>query len=84
MRETRISLRELDLIAATRAALGAGLGLLLGGSLPDRGRKVIGWSLVLAGVASTFPLLADVLRRSREAPGTAGWWDEMEMAPAHA
>jgi hypothetical protein len=79
MCETHLTLPELGLIAGTRAALGAGLALLLGDRLPPRERKVFGWALLLAGAATTIPLAIDVLGRSRRA--APEWWTEMEMAP---
>ena len=70
MRETRLTLPELALIAGTRVALGAGLGLLLADRLPDDRRKAIGWTLVLVGAVSTIPLAIEVLGKSRSAhPG---------------
>ncbi|MCE9567974.1 MAG: hypothetical protein K8U57_38730 [Planctomycetes bacterium] len=81
MRETQLSLRELGLVAGTRAALGAGLALLLGDRLTPRERKVFGWALMLAGVATTIPLAADILGRSRViSSNTPGWRNEMELA----
>ena len=61
MRETRLTLPELALVAGTRAALGAGLGLLLADRLPEDQRKAIGWTLVLVGAVSTVPLAFEVL-----------------------
>jgi hypothetical protein len=61
MRETRLTLSELALIAGTRAALGAGLGLLLADRLPESQRKAIGWTLVLVGAVTTVPLVFEVL-----------------------
>jgi hypothetical protein len=61
MRETRITLPELALIAGTRAALGAGLGLLLGDRLPQDQRRVVGWTLFLVGVISTVPIAFEIL-----------------------
>ena len=81
MRETQLSLRELGLIAGTRALVCAGIGLLLGNRLSPRERKVFGWTLFLAGAASTIPLAADILARSRES-ATLNWWKESEMSPA--
>ncbi|HEX3869681.1 MAG TPA: hypothetical protein VHV77_04510 [Pirellulales bacterium] len=52
---------ELGLIAATRAMLGVGIGLLVGEHLSDNHRKTLGWSLLLAGAISTIPLAIDVL-----------------------
>jgi len=65
MRETQISLPELALVAGTRALLGAGLGLLMADRLPDDRRKAVGWTLLLVGVVTTFPLAFDVLGKSR-------------------
>jgi hypothetical protein len=65
MRETHITLPELALIAGTRAALGAGLGLLLADRLPEAPRKAVGWTLVLIGVLTTAPLAFEVLGKSR-------------------
>jgi len=61
MRETRITLPELALIAGTRAALGAGLGLLLADRLPEGQRRAVGWTLLLVGALSTIPLAFEVL-----------------------
>jgi hypothetical protein len=66
MRETRVTLPELILIAGTRVALGAGLGLLLGNRLPEPQRKAVGWTLLLFGAASTVPLALEVLGRGRD------------------
>ena len=65
MRETRVTLPELALIAMTRVALGAGLGLLLANRLPEDQRKAVGWTLLLMGAISTVPLAFEVLGGSR-------------------
>ncbi len=70
MREAHVSLPELALIAGTRAALGAGLGLLLADRLSDGERRAVGWTLVAVGVVSTIPLATEVLG-SLAAPSTA-------------
>jgi len=59
-----ITLPELALIAGTRAALGAGVALLLGGRLDDGQRKAVGWTLFAIGALSTVPLAAEVLHRN--------------------
>ena len=41
MRETRITLPELVLVAGTRATLGAGLGLLLADRLSEDQRRAV-------------------------------------------
>jgi hypothetical protein len=61
MRETRITLPELVLVAGTRAALGAGLGLLLADRLSPDQRRAVGWTLFLVGALSTIPLSFEVL-----------------------
>lgn len=61
MREARIALPELALIAGTRAALGFGLGLLLADRWPEAQRRAIGWTLLAVGIVTTLPLAADVL-----------------------
>jgi hypothetical protein len=70
MRERAITLPELGLIAGTRVALGAGIGLLLADRLdPDR-RRAVGWTLLLVGVISTVPLAMEVLGK-RPLPSSA-------------
>ncbi len=76
MRDTRITVPELGLVAGTRAALGAGLGLLLADRLSDEERRAVGWTLLLVGALSTIPLAFEVLGRRRldsaaEQPGSA-------------
>ena len=68
MKERRISLPELGLIAATRGALGFGLGLLLADRWDKPQRRAIGWTLFLVGLISTAPLAAEVLGRPGLAP----------------
>ena len=61
MIKTQVSLPELGLVAGTRGALGAGVGLLLASKLSEQQRKAIGWTLVAVGVATTIPLAFEVL-----------------------
>jgi hypothetical protein len=56
---------ELGLLAATRAMLGAGVGLLVADKLGEDQRKVIGWTLFLMGVVSTVPLVRDIFSKLR-------------------
>lgn len=74
MRDTRITLPELGLIAGTRALFGAGLGLLLADRLNDDQRRAIGWTLMLVGAISTIPLAFEVLGGGRLESG--GEWPE--------
>jgi hypothetical protein len=61
MRNVRLSMPEVALIAGTRVALGAGLALLLAGRLSREQRKAAGTALTLVGVISTVPILMEVL-----------------------
>lgn len=60
MKERKLKLSEIALIAATRGMLGAGLGLLFGDKLNAEKRHAIGLSLVIVGVATTIPLAISV------------------------
>jgi hypothetical protein len=68
MRTTELSMPELALIAGTRAALGAGVALLLSDRLTPERRRAVGWTLFLVGAASTIPLAFEVFGRG----GTTG------------
>jgi hypothetical protein len=63
MRNVRLSMPELALIAGTRGALGAGVALLLADRLTSEQRKAAGLALTLVGVVSTVPLLFEVLAK---------------------
>ncbi len=65
MREVQVTLPELTLLVATRAALGTGLGLLLAHCLPESQRKAVGWTLLLVGGLTTIPLAFEVLGKVR-------------------
>jgi hypothetical protein len=53
----------LGAVAATRAMLGFGAGLLAARRIPRKRTGVLGWTLLGVGLASTIPLAAMVLRR---------------------
>ena len=63
-----ISLPELALIAGARAALGAGIGLLLADKICPEKRSAVGWTLLSVGVLSTFPLVAQFMFGNSPAP----------------
>lgn len=63
MRKSVLTIPEIGLIGITRAALGAGLALLLGEKLDPRERRAVGWSLFLIGALTTVPLVLDVLSK---------------------
>jgi hypothetical protein len=77
MRETRITMPELALIGGTRAALGAGLGLLLADRLTDGQRRAVGWTLLMVGAITTIPLAIEIFGGGRlDAPERAPEPDE--------
>jgi hypothetical protein len=65
MREARITLPELGMVAGTRAMGGIGLGLLLADRLSSEQRKAVGWTLLSVGILSTIPLAIEILGHSR-------------------
>jgi hypothetical protein len=65
MQERSVTIPQLALIAATRVALGAGIGLLLGERLGRDARKGAGWALLAFGALTTIPIVAGVLGMSR-------------------
>jgi hypothetical protein len=71
MKTKMVSVPELALIAGTRVAGGAGLGLLLGDLLDRERRRAIGWTLLAVGVITTIPLMAEVMFRSGRTTGAA-------------
>ncbi|HMF55489.1 MAG TPA: hypothetical protein VK619_03955 [Pyrinomonadaceae bacterium] len=64
MKKRGLTIPEIILIGGTRAALGAGLGLLLSGRLNQDQRRAIGWTLFLVGAISTIPLGISVLAKN--------------------
>ena len=64
MQERSMTIPELMLIAGTRVALGAGLGLLLGDKLGRDVRKGAGWALLGVGVVTTIPIVMGVLSKT--------------------
>jgi hypothetical protein len=75
MKERTVTVPELALIAGTRIAGGAGLGLLLADRLGRDRSRAVGFALLAVGVLTTFPLLAEVMfrsGRSEEAAPLAG------------
>jgi len=65
---TTIHVPTIGAIAATRALLGIGAGLLLSDKIPSDRRKQVGFALLGIGLVSTIPLAAIVfggVRRQR-------------------
>ena len=65
MLERNLSIAEIILIAGTRVALGAGIGLLLAGRLSKEQRKAAGAALALVGGLTTIPLVMNILGKER-------------------
>ena len=55
MRIKTLTIPEIGFIAGTRAALGAGLALLLADKLSAPARRAVGITLVTIGAATTIP-----------------------------
>ena len=60
MKSIELKLPELGLLAITRAALGAGVGLLVSSTLDEKQRRAAGIALVLVGVLTTIPFAVKV------------------------
>jgi len=70
MKDIRLTVPELALVAGTRAALGAGVGLLAANYLSQDQRRSVGWTLVAFGALCTIPLAFEILG-GRSLPGDA-------------
>jgi hypothetical protein len=64
MKTVELKIPEIGLLAITRAALGAGVGLLISSRLDEGQRRAAGWALVLVGVVTTFPFAARIFGES--------------------
>ena len=72
MKTVTLPLPKLGFIVSTRAALAAGLGLLLADRLPVRRRRAAGLFLAALGAATTIPALRFVARGARRYESTSG------------
>jgi uncharacterized SAM-binding protein YcdF (DUF218 family) len=70
MKETRLPLPFVGLIAGTRTALGVGIGLLVSRRLGEKARRRAGLTLVIAGALSTLPLALRIISGTRGAQAT--------------
>ena len=61
-----VTVPEIALIAATRGAIGFGVGLLLAEKVKRHRRKVLGWTLFLSGLASTVPIALHVFGKKKQ------------------
>jgi hypothetical protein len=69
-RERGLAIPEIMLIAGTRIALGAGVGLLLADKLNDDQRKGGGWALIAIGALTSVPLVMSILNKPQIPHGT--------------
>jgi hypothetical protein len=67
MIQRTFTLPEIMLIAGTRVALGAGLGLLAAGKLGRETRRGAGCALLIVGALTTVPLLIGLIGKPRVA-----------------
>jgi hypothetical protein len=62
-----LTVPEIALIGATRGMIGFGAGLLLANKFDRDRRKSLGWTLFLAGLASTIPIAMHVFGQKEKA-----------------
>jgi len=67
MKKLVLNFPTFGFVVATRAMIGAGLGLLLADRLNTDRRRTVGLTLLAIGAATTVPALLAVLRGRREA-----------------
>jgi hypothetical protein len=60
MRDRKLNVPTIALIAGTRAALGLGIGLILADRISPEARRAAGWVLFAVGALTTIPLVAQV------------------------
>jgi hypothetical protein len=72
MKKRLLSIPQLLFVVGTRAALGAGVGLLAGSRLSDRKRRAAGLTLALVGAATTIPAVSNGCRCQAITDVTAG------------
>ena len=70
MHTRTLTLPELGFIVSTRAALGAGIGILLSEKLSTSARRAVGFTLAGIGVATTIPAAMVLFRNRRRFPSS--------------
>jgi hypothetical protein len=66
MTERKLTIAEIILIAGTRVALGAGIGLLLSSRLNKDQRQAAGLALTIFGAFTTVPLALGIISKRTE------------------
>ena len=77
MKKLMLNIPTLGFVVATRAMIGAGVGLLVSERMPKDRRRAVGAALLAIGAASTVPAIFALLRGRREA-------EQREPAPISA
>lgn len=67
MKRVDLSKPEFFFIVATRAILGAGVGLLAAGRLDKNTRRYVAGALITVGALATIPAVAALLRNGKRA-----------------
>jgi hypothetical protein len=65
MKHIALNLPTFAFVVSTRAALAAGVGLLLSNRMPAQRRRVIGAMLVAIGAVTTIPAIISVVRGTK-------------------
>jgi hypothetical protein len=76
MKEVVLPLPMFGFVLVTRAALAAGISLLIAGKLSPERRRAVGKALVAIGAATTFPAAMSVARGIRRRGRSVVYRDE--------
>ncbi|MCC7415720.1 MAG: hypothetical protein IT176_01165 [Acidobacteria bacterium] len=68
MKHVQLNLPTFAFVVSTRAALGAGIGMLVAGRMSAERRRRIGATLVAIGAAATLPAIMAIRRCAHELP----------------
>jgi hypothetical protein len=68
VRKLEVAIPEVAFVAGTRALAGAGIGLLVSEYLDRDTRRALGWTLLAVGIATTVPIAASLIGRTRRPP----------------
>ena len=88
MNRIPLSYPEIGIIAGTRAAFGAGVGLLVADRLSNEQRRAVGWTLLAIGAITTVPILFGLIKgqhedqdQLRRPAGSREVWQERPHSP---
>jgi hypothetical protein len=65
MRERGLTIPEIMLLGGTRAALGAGIGLLIASKLNNDQRRGAGVALTIVGALTTIPIIINIIKKPK-------------------